>query len=176
MGFNDVLGGAFLEGDVGKLLVVKSDGVYYGTTSSITKLATVTDLSDYLPLTGGVLARNAAKVGNILILDNTINAPTETTLQFKMNGSIKGSVGFKSDGTGQEVFLRNDISDALIGVGNSGYPIFRDKNGSTNIVTEKSIKGYNYIKSSSTTKVTDIQVVNALPTTQASGVLYLVVK
>lgn len=89
MGFNDVLGGAFLEGDVGKLLVVKSDGVYYGTTSSITKLATVTDLSDYLPLTGGVLARNAAKVGNILILDNTINAPTETTLQFKMNGSIK---------------------------------------------------------------------------------------
>ena len=176
VGFNDVLGGAFLEGDVGKLLVVKSDGVYYGTTSSITKLATVTDLSDYLPLTGGVLARNAAKVGNILILDNTINAPTETTLQFKMNGSIKGSVGFKSDGTGQEVFLRNDISDALIGVGNSGYPIFRDKNGSTNIVTEKSIKGYNYIKSSSTTKVTDIQVVNALPTTQASGVLYLVVK
>lgn len=176
VGFNDVLGGAFLEGDVGKLLVVKSDGVYYGTTSSTTKLATVTDLSDYLPLTGGVLARNAAKVGNILILDNTINAPTETTLQFKMNGSIKGSVGFKSDGTGQEVFLRNDISDALIGVGNSGYPIFRDKNGSTNIVTEKSIKGYNYIKSSSTTKVTDIQVVNALPTTQASGVLYLVVK
>lgn len=176
VGGNKTLG-AFLQDGSNAILTVKSDGAYYGVnTSSLRKLATVTDLSDYLPLTGGVLARNAAKVGNILILDNTINAPTETTLQFKMNGSIKGSVGFKSDGTGQEVFLRNDISDALIGVGNSGYPIFRDKNGSTNIVTEKSIKGYNYIKSSSTTKVTDIQVVNALPTTQASGVLYLVVK
>lgn len=33
-----------------------------------------------------------------------------------------------------------------------------------------------YVKSTSTKKVTDIQVVDALPTTQASGVLYLVVK
>lgn len=82
VGFNDVLGGAFLEGDVGKLLVVKSDGVYYGTTSSVVRLATLSDIPDTS----------------------------------------------------------------------------------------------NFVKSTSTKKVTDIQVVDALPATQASGVLYLVVK
>ena len=58
VGFNDVLGGAFLEGDVDNLLVVKPDGVYYGSTSSIAKLALITDIptvSGYLPLSGGTL-------------------------------------------------------------------------------------------------------------------------
>ena len=42
--------------------------------------------------------------------------------------------------------------------------------------TQEWVNSQNFVKSTSTKKVTDIQVVDALPATQASGVLYLVVK
>ena len=42
--------------------------------------------------------------------------------------------------------------------------------------TQEWVNSRNFVKSTSTKKVTDIQVVDALPATQASGVLYLVVK
>lgn len=42
--------------------------------------------------------------------------------------------------------------------------------------TQAWVNSQNFVKSTSTKKVTDIQVVDALPATQASGVLYLVVK
>lgn len=42
--------------------------------------------------------------------------------------------------------------------------------------TQAWVNSQNFVKSTSTKKVTDIQVVDALPSTQASGVLYLVVK
>ena len=42
--------------------------------------------------------------------------------------------------------------------------------------TQEWVNSQNFVKSTSTKKVTDIQVVDALPATQESGVLYLVVK
>ena len=42
------------------------------------------------------------------------------------------------------------------------------------IATQEWINSQNFVKSTSTKKVTDIQPVDALPATQASGVLYLV--
>lgn len=55
VGFYESLG-SFLQNVTGETLAVKSDGAYYGAnTDSLRKLATVTDLNNYLPLTGGIV-------------------------------------------------------------------------------------------------------------------------
>lgn len=55
VGFYESLG-SFLQNVTGETLAVKSDGAYYGAnTNSLRKLATVTDLAGYLPLSGGTL-------------------------------------------------------------------------------------------------------------------------
>lgn len=55
MGWNSSLG-MFLQDNRGYTFSVKADGVYFGASSStLTKLPTSTDLSNYLPLAGGTL-------------------------------------------------------------------------------------------------------------------------
>ena len=55
VGFYESLG-SFLQNVTGETLAVKSDGAYYGVNiESLRRLATVTDLNNYLPLTGGTL-------------------------------------------------------------------------------------------------------------------------
>lgn len=55
MGWNSSLG-MFLQDNRGYTFSVKADGVYFGASSStLTKLPTSTDLSNYLPLTGGIV-------------------------------------------------------------------------------------------------------------------------
>lgn len=55
MGWNSSLG-MFLQDSRGYTFSMKADGVYFGASSStLTKLPTSTDLSRYLPLTGGTL-------------------------------------------------------------------------------------------------------------------------
>ena len=62
----------------GKYLFLKSDGVYFGTDSSDVRLATLTDLSGYLPLSGGTMS------GNIALPD------ADTTLNKGHIGTTKG--------------------------------------------------------------------------------------
>nr|DAL02961.1 MAG TPA: hypothetical protein [Crassvirales sp.] len=64
VGGNKTLG-AFLQDGSGAILTVKSDGAYYGVnTSSPKKLATVTDLAGYLPLSGGTMSGNISFNGD----------------------------------------------------------------------------------------------------------------
>lgn len=274
VGGNKTLG-AFLQDGSNAILTVKSDGAYYGVnTSSLRKLVTVTDLNNYLPLTGGVLTSTSGS-GNVLELN--INGGNETFMRVSRNGTFSAAIGFM-DGLGAYIYNYN--SNKYLFIDNDGYARVGTTSGSTRlalitdiptvsgylplsggtmsgnisfngntghivvgaretsnfvsavsfnkgsatnsahigyhstggsdssgalilvpystsadpwaktvglyiaknelsldgkaIATQEWINSQNFVKSTSTKKVTDIQPVDALPATQASGVLYLV--
>lgn len=181
VGGNKTLG-AFLQDESGAILTVKSDGAYYGVnTSSPRKLAIVTDLNNYLPLTGGNLTGKLSiksSGSNLLILDSS--SSTESVIHFLRSSTSKGAVGYY-DNIG--AFIYNFPSNTYLFVKDDGKPYVGTRTDYKKILTETDITGYatqtwvnsqNFVKSTSTKKVTDIQPVDALPATQASGVLYLV--
>lgn len=247
VGFYESLG-SFLQNVTGETLAVKSDGAYYGANiNSLRKLATVTDLNNYLPLTGGNLTgKLSIKSGgsNLLILDSS--SSTESAIHFLRSSTSKGAVGYydnigafiynfpsntylfvKDDGKPyvgrrtdyKKILTETDITGyaTQTWVNNQGYLTSHqtiydltfqagtfaaktfDPNGAattvniptktshitndSGFITSSALNGYatqawvnsqNFVKSTSTKKVTDIQPVDALPATQASGVLYLV--
>lgn len=183
IGFYESLG-SFLQNVTGEILAVKSDGAYYGVnTNSLRKLATVTDLNNYLPLTGGNLTGKLSiksSGSNLLILDSS--SSTESVIHFLRSSTSKGAVGYY-DNIG--AFIYNFPSNTYLFVKDDGKPYVGTRTDYKKILTETDITGYatqtwvnsqNFVKSTSTRKVKDIQIVDTLPTTQASGVLYLVVK
>lgn len=137
--------------------------------------------SNYLPLTGGNLTGKLwikAAGSNLLILDSS--SSTESVIQFLRNSTSKGAVGYY-DNIG--AFIYNYSSKTYLFVKDDGKPYVGTGIDYKKILTETDITGYatqtwvnsqNFVKSTSTKKVTDIQPVDALPATQASGVLYLV--
>lgn len=183
IGFYESLG-SFLQNVTGEILAVKSDGAYYGVNiNSLRKLATVTDLNNYLPLTGGNLTGKLSiksSGSNLLILDSS--SSTESVIHFLRSSTTKGAVGYY-DNIG--AFIYNFPSNTYLFVKDDGKPYVGTRTDYKKILTETDITGYatqtwvnsqNFVKSTSTRKVKDIQIVDTLPTTQASGVLYLVVK
>ena len=183
VGGNKTLG-AFLQDGSNAILTVKSDGAYYGAnTNSLRKLVTVTDLNNYLPLTGGNLTGKLSiksSGSNLLILNSS--SSTESVIHFLRSSTSKGAVGYY-DNIG--AFIYNFPSNTYLFVKDDGKPYVGTRTDYKKILTETDITGYatqtwvnsqNFVKSTSTRKVKDIQIVDTLPTTQASGVLYLVVK
>lgn len=181
VGFYESLG-SFLQNVTGETLAVKSDGAYYGANiNSLRKLVTVTDLNNYLPLTGGNLTGKLSiksSGSNLLILDSS--SSTESVIHFLRSSTSKGAVGYY-DNIG--AFIYNFPSNTYLFVKDDGKPYVGTRTDYKKILTETDITGYatqtwvnsqNFVKSTSTKKVTDIQPVDALPATQASGVLYLV--
>lgn len=165
-----------------RCIMVKSDGAYFGTELGAgTRLATVTDLGSYLPLTGGNLTGKLSiksSGSNLLILDSS--SSTESVIHFLRSSTSKGAVGYY-DNIG--AFIYNFPSNTYLFVKDDGKPYVGTRTDYRKILTETDITGYatqtwvnsqNFVKSTSTKKVTDIQPVDALPATQASGVLYLV--
>lgn len=165
-----------------RCIMVKSDGAYFGTELGAgTRLATVTDLGSYLPLTGGNLTGKLSiksSGSNLLILDSS--SSTESVIHFLRSSTSKGAVGYY-DNIG--AFIYNFPSNTYLFVKDDGKPYVGTRTDYKKILTETDITGYatqtwvnsqNFVKSTSTKKVTDIQPVDALPATQASGVLYLV--
>lgn len=148
-----------------------------------TKLATTSDLGNYLPLTGGNLTGKLSiksSGSNLLILDSS--SSTESVIHFLRSSTSKGAVGYY-DNIG--AFIYNFPSNTYLFVKDDGKPYVGTRTDYKKILTETDITGYatqtwvnsqNFVKSTSTRKVKDIQIVDTLPTTQASGVLYLVVK
>ena len=182
VGGNKILG-AFLQDGSGAILTVKSDGAYYGVnTSSPRKLATVTDLAGYLPLSGGTMSGNISfngDTGHIVVGARETSNYVSSITYTKGSTSNAASMGYHSTGG-------SDSSGALVLV---PYPTSADLWSKTvglyiaknellldgkAIATQEWINSQNFVKSTSTKKVTDIQPVDALPATQASGVLYLV--
>ena len=140
-------------------------------------------LANYLPLTGGNLTGKLSiksSGSNLLILDSS--SSTESVIHFLRSSTSKGAVGYY-DNIG--AFIYNFPSNTYLFVKDDGKPYVGTRTDYKKILTETDITGYatqtwvnsqNFVKSTSTRKVKDIQIVDTLPTTQASGVLYLVVK
>lgn len=156
VGFYENLG-SFLQNVTGETLAVKSDGVYFGASSStLIKLLTSTDLSGYLPLAGGTMT------GSIIMNNNVVIQTKDAS------GNLRRLIG---KGTDNVTYIGDDASYLNL----YGSKIIHVKNGiAYGMWDENNLP--NPVQSTSTKKVTDIQVVDALPATQASGVLYLVVK
>ena len=140
-----------------RCIMVKSDGVYFGASSStLIKLLTSTDLSGYLPLAGGTMT------GSIIMNNNVVIQTKDAS------GNLRRLIG---KGTDNVTYIGDDASYLDL----YGSKIIHVKNGiAYGMWDENNLP--NPVQSTSTKKVTDIQVVDALPATQASGVLYLVVK
>lgn len=156
MGWNSSLG-MFLQDSRGYTFSMKADGVYFGASSStLIKLLTSTDLSGYLPLAGGTMT------GSIIMNNNVVIQTKDAS------GNLRRLIG---KGTDNVTYIGDDASYLDL----YGSKIIHVKNGiAYGMWDENNLP--NPVQSTSTKKVTDIQVVDALPATQASGVLYLVVK
>lgn len=146
----------------------------------------INKLTDYLPLTGGTLsgALTINTVGSVPFIanNNDING-TDVFAYFRVKGANKTSVGY-SNGNGP--FIQDATNDRCIMVKSDGayfgtelgagtrLALITDIPNITGYATQTWVNSQNFVKSTSTKKVTDIQPVDALPATQASGVLYLV--
>ena len=120
VGFYESLG-SFLQNVTGETLAVKSDGAYYGAnTDSLRKLATVTDLGSYLPLTGGKLSGQLTieYAGSTpLIVNNSYTNGVDSILNFRVKGVNKTLVGY-SNGNGP--FIQDASSNRCIMVKSDG--------------------------------------------------------
>lgn len=145
VGFYESLG-SFLQNVTGETLAVKSDGAYYGVnTNSLRKLATVTDLNNYLPLTGGALSGTLTinTVGtNTLIIDNNDTNGVETLVKVLRKGTLQAALGFM-DNLGAYIYNYN--SRKFLFIDNDGYARVGTTSGSTRLalITDiPSISGY----------------------------------
>lgn len=158
LGWSNSGGGAFMQrSDNNRCMVLMSDGLYTGSSLGNTvRVATLTDLGGYLPLTGGTMT------GSIIMNNNVIIQTKDAS------GNLRRLIG---KGTDNVTYIGDDASYLDL----YGSKIIHVKNGiAYGMWDENNLP--NPVQSTSTKKVTDIQVVDALPATQASGVLYLVVK
>lgn len=120
VGFYESLG-SFLQNVTGETLAVKSDGAYYGVnTNSLRKLATVTDLNNYLPLTGGALSGTLTinTVGDQTLIINNNDNGVETLVKVLRRGTPQAAIGFY-DGLGAYVYNYN--SSKYLFIDNDGY-------------------------------------------------------
>lgn len=132
VGFYESLG-SFLQNVTGETLAVKSDGAYYGANiNSLRKLATVTDLNNYLPLTGGTLNGALTINGPNTLYHCTLNSSytKETVLSVQRKGIYKAAFGYY-DGIG--AFLYNYPSAKYLFVDDNGDARVGTTNGSTKL-------------------------------------------
>lgn len=140
MGWNSSLG-MFLQDNRGYTFSVKADGVYFGASSStLTKLPTSTDLSNYLPLTGGNLTGKLSiksSDSNLLILDSS--SSTESVIYFLRSSITKGAVGYYNN---IGAFIYNFPSNTYLFVKDDGKPYVGTRTNYKKILTETDITGY----------------------------------
>lgn len=95
LGWSNSGGGAFIQrSDNNRCMVLMSDGLYTGPSLGNTvRVATLTDLSGYLPLSGGTIsAANSVP----LIINNSVSSGTDCFVRFNLAGTANGAVGFLS--------------------------------------------------------------------------------
>lgn len=100
-GWSENGGGAFIQrSDNNRCMVLMSDGLYTGgSLGNTVRVATLTDLGGYLPLTGGSITGQveiSSKAQVPLILNYAVSGGTECYMRFNINGTTYGSVGFLS--------------------------------------------------------------------------------
>ena len=104
------------------------------------KLATTSDIGNYLPLTGGNLTGKLSiksNGSNLLILDSS--SSTESVIHFLRSSTTKGAVGYY-DNIG--AFIYNFPSNTYLFVKDDGKPYVGTKTNYKKILTETDITGY----------------------------------
>lgn len=133
VGFYESLG-SFLQNVTGETLAVKSDGAYYGVNiDSLRKLATVTDLNNYLPLTGGALSGTLTidTIGsNPFVINNNDTNGSETFMRVLRKGTASAAIGFR-DSLGAYIYNYN--SNKYLFIDNDGYARVGTTSGNTRL-------------------------------------------
>ena len=133
VGFYESLG-SFLQNATGETLAVKSDGAYYGVNiNSLRKLATITDLNNYLPLTGGALSGTLTidTIGsNPFVINNNDTNGSETYMRVLRKGTASAAIGFM-DSLGAYIYNYN--SNKYLFIDNDGYARVGTTSGSTRL-------------------------------------------
>lgn len=155
VGYYDNIGAFIYNFPSNTYLFVKDDGKpYVGTKTNYKKILTETDITGYA--TQSWVNNQGYLTSHQTIYNLTFQAGTFAAKTFDPNGAA-ATVNIPTNTS----HLTND----------SGFITSSALNG---YATQAWVNSQNFVKSTSTKKVTDIQPVDALPATQASGVLYLV--
>lgn len=155
VGYYDNIGAFIYNFPSNTYLFVKDDGKpYVGTRTDYKKILTETDITGYATQTW--VNNKGYLTSHQTIYNLTFQAGTFSAKTFDPNGAA-ATVNIPTNTS----HLTND----------SGFITSSALNG---YATQAWVNSQNFVKSTSTKKVTDIQPVDALPATQASGVLYLV--
>lgn len=111
-GWSEPGGGAFIQrSDNNRCMVLMSDGLYTGSSlGSTVRVATLTDLGGYLPLTGGTMSGSIICTANQM-LKYTHNSGTHSAISVTKDNPGYISVGNYS--SGMRVFLLTNDSDVL---------------------------------------------------------------
>lgn len=112
LGWSELGGGAFMQrSDNNRCMVLMSDGLYTGSSLGNTvRVATLTDLGGYLPLTGGTMSGSIICTANQM-LRYTHNSGTHSAISVTKDNPGHISVGNHS--SGMRVFLLTNDSDVL---------------------------------------------------------------
>lgn len=112
LGWSNSGGGAFIQrSDNNRCMVLMSDGLYTGSSLGNTvRVATLTDLGGYLPLTGGTMSGSIICTANAL-MRYTHNSGTHNAISVTKDNPGYISVGNYS--SGMRVFLLTNDSDVL---------------------------------------------------------------
>ena len=155
VGYYDNIGAFIYNFPSNTYLFVKDDGKpYVGTRTDYKKILTETDITGYATQTW--VNNQGYLTSHQTIYNLTFQAGTFAAKTFDPNGAA-ATVNIPT----KTSHITND----------SGFITSSALNG---YATQAWVNSQNFVKSTSTKKVTDIQPVDALPATQASGVLYLV--
>lgn len=144
------------------------------TTASKLGSTTIGGSAKPIYLSSGTPTACSATVGSATV-PVYMNAGTITQCSTTLGVSITGNAATATNatqlgGTAASSYVKaNDNISRL--TNDSGFITSSALNG---YATQSWVNSQNFVKSTSTKKVTDIQPVDALPATQASGVLYLV--
>lgn len=100
-GWSEKGGGAFIQrSDNNRCMVLMSDGLYTGgSLGNTVRVATLTDLGGYLPLTGGSMTGRlviAPHLSHCMTINNTASGGNESYLQIQIQGTSKAAIGFLS--------------------------------------------------------------------------------
>lgn len=100
-GWSENGGGAFIQrSDNNRCMVLMSDGLYTGSVLGNTvRVATLTDLGGYLPLTGGSMTGRlviAPHLSHCMTINNITSGGKESYLQIQIQGTSKAAIGFLS--------------------------------------------------------------------------------
>ena len=112
LGWSNSGGGAFIQRtDNNRCMVLMSDGLYTGSSlGNVVRVATLTDLGGYLPLTGGTMT------GSIISNVNQVLKYNYNSVSHSIIGFTSGTPGYISVGnytSGMRVFLLTNSSDVL---------------------------------------------------------------